>query len=86
MQVLTVQHGLQSKVANSQFARYAEIPVAVERLFYLGLIQGQWSSFYILVINQIFQHLRILLDKSTAAVIAQNSKENILVVGEMCLV
>ncbi len=38
MQVLTVQHGLQRRVAYSQLARHAEIPVAVERLFYLGLI------------------------------------------------
>jgi hypothetical protein len=47
---------------------------------------NQWSSFYILVINQISEHLFILLDQSTAAVIAQNAKENILIVGEMCLV
>jgi hypothetical protein len=53
MQVLTLQHGLQIRVAYSQLARQAEIPFAVERLFYLGLIQGQWSSFYIFVINQI---------------------------------
>ncbi len=32
---------VQSRVAYSQLARHAEIPVAVERLFYLGLIQGQ---------------------------------------------
>jgi hypothetical protein len=35
MQVLTIQHGLQSRVAYSQLARHAAIPVAVERLFIL---------------------------------------------------
>ncbi len=83
MQVLAIQHGLQGRVAHSQLARNAEFPVTVQRLFYLGLIQGQWSSFCNLVIYQIFQHLLILSDQSTAAVIAQNAKENILIVGEM---
>ncbi len=44
---------------------------------------GFTGSIFI-AIEQVFQHLFILLNKSTAAVIAQNAEENILVVGEVC--
>jgi hypothetical protein len=37
----------------------------------------------IIAINHILEHLFILLDQPTAAVIAQNKEENILIVGEM---
>ena len=39
MQVRTVDHGLQCRVADTQFTRNAEVPVTVQSLFYLGLIE-----------------------------------------------
>jgi hypothetical protein len=44
---------------------------------------GFTGSIFI-AIKHVFQHLFVLLDKPTAAVIVQNAKENILNVGEVC--
>jgi alpha-D-ribose 1-methylphosphonate 5-triphosphate synthase subunit PhnL len=43
----------------------------------------QLSRINVTGVEHVFQHLLILLDKPTAALIAQNAKENILIVGEV---
>ena len=47
------------------------------------MIDGQFPGISLIDINHVFQHLFVLLDQPSAAVIAQNAKENILVVGEV---
>ncbi len=47
------------------------------------MIYCQFPGIIIIDIQHVFQHLFILLDEPTAAVIAQNAKENILIVGEV---
>ena len=81
VQVLVVQHGLQCRVAYPQFTRNAEVSVSVQCLFYFGLVHGNWARFCI--VKYVFQHLFILLDQPTAAMIAQNAQENIFIVGKM---
>ncbi len=49
----------------------------------MDLIHGQFPGIARIFIEHIFQHLFILLDTPSAAVIAQNAKEYILVVGEV---
>jgi hypothetical protein len=75
MQVFTVEHGLETRVVNSQLTSNAEGMVTFQSLIYLGLIQFQRSGFNIIDIQHIFQHLLVLLEKSTVAVIAQNAKK-----------
>ena len=83
MQVRTVDHGLQCRVADTQFTRNAEVPVTVQSLFYHGLIQFHRSSITVVCIKHIFQHLFVLLDKTATAVIAQNAKKNFLIIGQV---
>ena len=83
MQVRTVEHGLQCRVADTQFTRNAEVPITVQSLFYLGLIHFQRSRLRIICTNHIFQHMCVLLDQDATAVIAKNAKENFLIVGQM---
>ena len=85
MQVRTVDHGLQCRVADTQFTRNAdsEVPITVQSLFYLGLIQFHRSRITVVCIKHIFQHLFVLLDKTATAVIAQNAKKNFLIIGQV---
>ncbi len=49
------------------------------------MIDGQFPGITLIDIEHVFQHLFMLLDRDqpSAAVIAQNAKENILVVGKV---
>jgi hypothetical protein len=87
MQAPTVQDGLQCKEVDPELTQIAEVPVTVQACSILACsnASGLESGFQIIAINQILQHLFILLYQSMAAVIAQNARENILVVGEMLL-
>ena len=80
---LRVQYGPQSWVVNPQLTRNAEISVAGQGLFHFFLVHFHRAGPSTGIIDHILQHLFILLDQPTAAVIAQNAKENILVVGEV---
>ncbi len=77
-----VEHGPESWVAHAQFACNTEISVPIQNRSNLVLIQGNLFGPSTLV-NHVFQHLLILLYKTTYAVIAKNAQEHILVVGEV---
>ncbi len=64
-----------------QFAGNAEISVTSQGLFHSSSIQLYCVS--LTRPNHVFQHLFVLLQQPTAAVIAQNAKEHVLVVFEM---
>jgi hypothetical protein len=81
MQILQVHHGTQRRIAHALFAENAEISVTSQGLVYLSSIQLYCTS--LTRTNHVFQHLFVLLQQATAAVIAQNAKEDVLVVSEM---
>ena len=81
MQIFPVDHCPQRRISHSQFARNTEIPVPCQGLFHsilfhLNVARPTWA-------NHVLQQLFVLLQQSTAAVIAQYAKEHVLVVCEM---
>ncbi len=82
MQIFLVCHGQQRRILHTQFTGNTEISVTSQGPFHSSLIHLNCMS--LTLANQVFQQLVILLQQSTAAVIAQNAKEHILVVCEMC--
>ena len=89
MQLFPVEHGLQGRILQSLLAGKARVPVTLQGLLNLHTINGQRASLRtVRHIQHVFQHLLILLNTATAAVVAKNSKENILVsniLDEFCV-
>ena len=85
VKIPAAEHGLQSRVSHSQLAGNAEVPVTGQSLFNLSsfLIHSQCPVITSIVIEHVFEHLFILLDKPSAAMISENAKKYILVVGEV---
>ncbi len=87
MQICPVHHGSKRGIQHTQFAGNAEISVTSQGLFHSSLIQLYRAS---LTRpngpNHVFQHLFVLLQKPTSAVIAQNAKELVFVVSEMSII
>ncbi len=83
MQISPVHHGQQRRKAHTQFAGNAEISVTSQGLVHSSSIQLSCASLQVILTNHVFQHLFVLLQHPTAAVIAQNVKEQVLVVCEM---
>jgi hypothetical protein len=81
MQICPVHHGSKTGIPHTQFAGNAGISVTSQGLFHSSSIQLYCAS--LTLPNYVFQHLFVLLQKPTAAVIAQNAKEHVLVVCEM---
>ncbi len=82
MQICPVHHGSKRGILHTQFAAgNTEISVTSQGLFHSSLIQLYCAS--LTRPNYVFQHLFVLLQKPTAAVIAQNAKEHVFVVCEM---
>ncbi len=79
MQICPVHHNSKRGIQHTQFAGNAEISVTSQGLFHS--IQLYCAS--LTRPNHVFQHLFVLLQQPTAAVIAQNAKEHVLVVCEM---
>ena len=85
MQVFPVEHGLQCRISQSQLAGNAKVPVPFQCLLNLRTIHCNSASCRTVSrLQQVCQHLLILLDEATTAVEAKNTKENILVVCQMC--
>ena len=83
VKIPAAEHGLQSRVSHSQLAGNAEVPVTGQSLFNLFLIHSQCPVITSFFIQHVFEHLFILLDKPSAAMISENAKKYILVVGEV---
>jgi hypothetical protein len=81
MQICPVHHGSKRGMPHTQFAGNAEISVTSQGLFHSSSIQLYCAS--LTRPNHVFQHLFVLLQTPTAAVIAQNAKEHVFVVCEM---
>ena len=81
MQIFPIYHGPQRRIAHTQFAGNAEISVTSQGLCHSSSIQLKVAS--LTWPNHVFQQLFVLLQQPTAAMIAQNAKENVLVVCEM---
>ncbi len=81
MQICPVHHGSKRGIQHTQFAGNAENSVTSQGLFHSSSIQSYCAS--LTRPNHVFQHLFVLLQQPTAAVIAQNTKEHVLVVCEM---
>jgi hypothetical protein len=81
MQICPVHHGSKRGKPHTQFAGNAEISVTSQGLFHSSSIQMYCTS--LTRPNHVFQHLFVLLQQPTAAVIAQNAKEDVFVVCEM---
>jgi hypothetical protein len=81
MQICLVHHGQQRRIKHTQFTGNAEISVTSQGLFHSSSIQLYCMS--LTRPNHVFQHLFVLLQKPTAAEIAQNAKEHVLDVCEM---
>ena len=85
MQVFPVEHGLQCRISQSQLACNAKVPVPFQCLLNLQAIHcNSASSRTVSRLQLVCQYLLILLDEATTAVEAKNTKENILVVCQMC--
>jgi hypothetical protein len=81
MQICPVHHGSKRGIPHTEFAGNAEISVTSQGLFHSSSIQLYCAS--LTRPNHVFQHLFVLLQQPTAAVIAQNANEHALVVCEM---
>ena len=81
MQIFPIDHCPQRRISHSQFARNTEIPVSSQGLFHLSLLHLNVAR--LTRANHVLQQLFVLLQQSTAAVIAQYAKEHVLVVCEM---
>ena len=81
MQNFPVHHCPQRRISHSQFARNTEIPVPSQSLFHSSLLH--LNVVRLTRANHVLQQLFVLLQQSTAAVIAQYAKEHVLVVCEM---
>jgi hypothetical protein len=77
-----VKHCSESWVAHAQFACYTEVSIPIQDRSNLVLIQDYFLAPSTLV-NHVFQHLLVLLYKTTSVVIAKNAQEHILAVDEM---
>ena len=85
MQVFPVEHGLQCRISQSQLAGNAKVPVTFQCLLNTQTIHCHSASRRTVTrIQHVCQHLLILLDEATTAVVAKNTEENILVVCQMC--
>ncbi len=81
MQICPIHHGSKRGILHTQFAGNAEISVTSQGLFHSSSIRLYCAS--LTRPNHVFQHLFVLLQQPTAAVIVQNATEHVLVVCEM---
>ena len=85
MQLVPVEHGFQGRIPQSQLAGNAKVLVVLQGLLNLCTIHCQLSCHRSFShIQHVCQDLLILLQEATAAVVAKNTEEDVLIICQMC--
>jgi hypothetical protein len=85
MQLVPVEHGFQGRIPQTKLAGDAKVAVTLQDLLNLCTIHCQMSCHrFFSHIQHVCQDLLILLQEATAAVVAKNTEEDVLIVCQMC--